>query len=350
MTGQTEGANKPKERIRTLADLAGLAGVSAGTVSRALAGNSLVNTKTRTRIEALAREHGFRPNQMASKLRRQKTGVVGIVIPLGHDHRQQISDTFFMTLLGYLADELTEKGYDLMLRRVIPEKDEDWLDRFIGSGMVDGVIVIGQSDQFERIEDVADGYLPMVVWGNHQEGQRHCVVGTDNRLGGKLATERLIAAGATSLAFLGDNDAIEFAARYAGASQIAEKMGLPIRAFPTHLSPGRMAREVAQHVQDLTRTADGAGAVDGIFAATDTVAVSCLAALRARGIAVPAAMKLVGFDDLPVSSQTLPALTTVKQDIAAGAKGMVDLLLRRLKGEDTESLVLPPQLIGRETA
>ena len=331
-------------RVRTLADLARIAGVSPGTVSRALAGNSLVNAKTREKIEAIAREHGFRPNQMASKLRRQKTGVIGVAIPLGHDVRQQISDTFFMTLLGHLADELTEKGYDIMLRRVIPAKDEDWLDRFIGSGMVDGVIVIGQSDQFERIEDIADGYLPMVVWGNHQEGQRHCVVGSNNRLGGKLAAERLIASGAKNLAFLGDTQPIEFAARYAGAREIAEKMGIPIRALPTHLSPDRTGEEIARHLREIERT------VDGIFAATDTIAVTCLKELRERGIEVPRRMKVVGFDDLPISSQTVPPLTTVRQDIAAGAKGLVDLLLRRLAGEDTESLVMPPHLIVRGTA
>lgn len=331
-------------RVRTLADLAKIAGVSPGTVSRALAGNSLVNTKTREKIEAIAREHGFRPNQMASKLRRQKTGVIGVAIPLGHDVRQQISDTFFMTLLGHLADELTEKGYDLMLRRVIPAQDEDWLDQFIGSGMVDGVIVIGQSDQFERIEEVADGYLPMVVWGNHQEGQRHCVVGTDNRLGGKLAAERLIASGAKKLAFLGDTQPIEFAARFAGAKEVAEKMGVTIRALSTHLSPERTGQEIAEHLQKIE------GKVDGIFAATDTIAVTCLKELRERGMDVPRQLKVVGFDDLPISSQTAPPLTTVRQDIAAGAKGLVDLLLRRLAGEDTESLVLPPHLIIRETA
>ena len=331
-------------KVRTLADLARIAGVSAGTVSRALAGNSLVNTKTREKIEAIAREHGFRPNQMASKLRRQKTGVIGVAIPLGHDVRQQISDTFFMTLLGYLADELTEKGYDLMLRRVIPARDEDWLDHFIGSGMVDGVIVIGQSDQFERIEDVADGYLPMVVWGNHQEGQRHCVVGSDNRLGGKLAAERLIASGAKSLAFLGDTQPIEFAARYAGAKEVAAKMGVAIRALPTHLSPERTGEEIAKHVREIE------GKVDGIFAATDTIAVTCLKELRERGMEVPGQIKIVGFDDLPISSQTVPPLTTVRQDIAAGAKGLVDLLLRRLAGDDTESLVLPPRLMVRDSA
>jgi len=330
--------------VRTITDLARLAGVSPGTVSRALAGKSLVNARTREKIEALAREHGFRPNQMASGLRRQKTGVIGVAIPLGHDLRQQISDTFFMTLLGLLADELTDKGYDLMLRRVVPMNDEDWLDRYIGSGMVDGVIVIGQSDQFDRIEEVADGYLPMVVWGNHSEGQRHCVVGTDNRLGGRMAAERLIAGGATSLAFLGDTAPIEFAARYAGARDVAMRLGVPLRVLPTHLAPDQLSEEIAAHLPG------NAGQVDGIFAATDTIAAACMAQLRARGLAVPEQVRIVGFDDLPIASQTVPPLTTIRQDIHAGARGLVDLLLRRLAGEETESLVLPPQLKVRSTA
>jgi DNA-binding LacI/PurR family transcriptional regulator len=330
--------------VRTITDLARLAGVSPGTVSRALAGKSLVNTKTREKIEAIAREHGFRPNQMASGLRRQRTGVIGVVIPLGHDTRQQISDSFFMTLLGHLADELTREGYDLMLRRVVPEDDADWLDRFIGSGMIDGVIVIGQSDQFERIEEVADGYLPMVVWGNHTQGQRHCVVGTDNRLGGKLAAERLIAAGATRLAFLGDTGPMEFAARFAGARDVAERLGVPIMALPTHLSPDRASAEIARHISAID------GQVDGIFAATDTLAALCMTELRARGLVVPDRVRLVGFDDLPIARQTVPPLTTVRQDIAAGARGLVQLLLRRLHGEETESLVLPPQLVIRHSA
>ncbi|KPF62587.1 LacI family DNA-binding transcriptional regulator [Porphyrobacter sp. AAP60] len=334
-----------KGAVRNITDLARLAGVSPGTVSRALAGKSLVNAKTREKIEAIAREHGFRPNQMASGLRRQKTGVIGVVIPLGHDTRQQISDSFFMTLLGFLADELTREGYDLMLRRVVPETDPDWLDRFIGSGMIDGVIVIGQSDQFDRIEDIADGYGPMVVWGNHTEGQLHCVVGTDNRLGGRQAAERLIAAGAKQLAFLGDTTAIEFAARFAGANDVVRRMGLPsMIELPTHLSPERAGEEIADH---LVAHGDD---IDGIFAATDTLAALALTALRERGVAVPGDIRLVGFDDLPIARQTVPPLTTVRQDIAAGARGLVDLLLRRLAGDKTESLVLPPELVIRETA
>lgn len=331
-------------RARTITDLARLAGVSAGTVSRALAGNSLVNAKTRDRIQKLARDHGFQLNRVASNLRRQKTGVIGVVIPLGHDRRQQVSDSFFMTLLGHLADALTEGGYDLMLRRVIPDHDGHWLDRFIGSGMIDGVIVIGQSDQFARIEEVAARYRPMVVWGNREPGQIHCAVGSDNRLGGQLAARRLIEGGATHLAFLGDPEPIEFAARYAGARDAAEAAGVPIEVYPTHLSPDRMAGEITAHMDTIV------GRANGIFAATDTLAVAALRELRERGVAVPGRMRLVGFDDLPIAAQTMPPLTTVHQDIAAGARGLVDLLLRRIAGEDAESLVMPPALVARETA
>ena len=93
-----------------------------------------------------------------------------------------------------------------------------------------------------------------------------------------------------------------------------------------------------------------AGAIDGIFAATDTLASLCLTALRERGLAVPDDVRLVGFDDLPIARQTVPPLTTIRQDIAAGARGLVQLLLRRLAGEETESLILPPQLMIRQSA
>ena len=210
--------------------------------------------------------------------------------------------------------------------------------------MIDGVIVIGQSDQFERIEEVADGYLPMVVWGNHQEGQRHCVVGADNRLGGRLAAERLIAAGATRLAFFGDTTPFEFAARYAGARDVARNMGASLTAIPAHLAPEQMGQEISKFL------ARHGAEIDGIFAASDSIAFACMRELRKLGISVPDDMKLVGFDDLPIASQTVPPLTTIHQDIAAGAHGLVNLLLRRLSGEETESLVMAPKLVPRETA
>lgn len=333
-------------RIRNISELAKLAGVSAGTVSRALAGKDLVNRVTRERIQALAREHGFRPNQLASRLRTGHTGVIGVVIPLGHEAKQHISDPFFMTLLGHLADELTERGYDLMLSRVIPGADEEWLDRIADSGMLDGVLLIGQSDQFDTVERVAEYYRPMVVWGTRREGQRHCVVGTDSFLGGKLAAQHLLQQGRRRLAFFGDTRGIEIEQRLAGArTAIAESgSGASIEAFATPLSATGMASQIPA---DLDRMDQG---IDGIFAASDMIAMATLRHLHERGRRVPDDVAVIGFDDLALATQTVPPLTTIRQDIAGGAKAMVSALLERISGDDARSMIMAPELVIRESA
>jgi len=330
-------------RIKNIAELARLAGVSTGTVSRALANKSLVNKETRERIQALAREHGFRPNQMARRLRTQRTGVIGIVVPLGHELRQHLSDPFFMTILGHLADGLTENGYDIMLSRVIPN-DEEWLERIVDSGMLDGVLLIGQSNQSEAIERVAAWYRPMVVWGRHAPGQVHCTVGVDNRAGGRLAGEALIARGARNLAFIGEIAAPEFADRYLGLCDAAEQAGLtrPVQ-YEVHVASDIMAEEIAAHVEALGRH-------DGIAAASDLIAMHTVRALADIGRRVPEDTVVTGFDDLPLAEQTIPRLTTISQSVGAGAKAMIEALFARISGSDAPSIEMQPVLVQRDTA
>lgn len=339
----TPTQERPK-RLRTMAELAKLAGVSPGTVSRALAGKSLVNDETRKRIQELARLHGFRPNQMAAKLRTQRTGVIGVVIPLGHDRRQHISDPFFLTLLGHLADELTESGYDLMLSRVVPD-DEEWLDRIVDSGMLDGVLVIGQSDQVATIEQVADHYRPMVVWGDFRQAKRHCCVGTDNRAGGEQAAAHLIAQGRRKLLFVGDIRPPEIEARYAGACAAADAAGIARPAIlPTHLGVEEIEADIVAHIDQLGDD------IDGIIAASDVIAMTVLRVLADRNVRVPDDVALTGFDDLILATQTVPRLTTIRQDLAGGAKAMVQSLFARIAGESTPSVTMPPELIVRDSA
>lgn len=341
--GDGAGNPGPDVEVRTLADLARVAGVSAGTVSRALAGKSLVNTETRERIQALARQYGFRPNQMASKLRSRRTGVIGVVIPLGHEKRQHISDPFFLTLLGHLADQLTESGYDLMLSRAIPDGTADWLERITGSGMVDGVLLIGQSDQSEVIDQVAAHYRPLVAWGNHRAGQRHVVVGTDNELGGRLAAEHLIACGARRIAFLGDTAGIEIAMRLRGARAAAETAGVLLAHVPVNLADADMGPQLEAIFSDPATD------FDGIVTASDLIAMSALHVLHEKGRRIPADIQVVGFDDLPLARLTSPPLTTVRQEIAQGAKVMVEKLKAIIAGEQRHSKVMAPTLIVRET-
>ncbi len=334
----------PKGRIRNIAELARIAGVSTGTVSRALAGKSLVNKETRERIQALAREHGFRPNQMARRLRVQETRVIGVVVPLGHERRQHLSDPFFMTILGHLADALTEDGYDIMLSRVIPDAD-DWLERIVDSGMLDGVLLIGQSDQFDAIERVAEYYKPMVVWGSHQAGQAHCTVGVDNRKGGRLAGECLISRGCKQLAFLGEARAPELSQRYQGLCDAASAAGLPAPVLlETHLASDIMGEEIAAHMPAIH------GKVDGIAAASDLIAMHTVRALADHGMRVPEDVAVTGFDDLPLAEQTIPRLTTISQSVPQGARAMVKSLFARIAGEDAPSVEMAPLLVRRDTA
>jgi DNA-binding LacI/PurR family transcriptional regulator len=338
-------------RVRTIADLAQMAGVSPGTVSRALAGKSLVNAETRARIQALADQHGFRPNQMASRLRTRRTGVIGIVVPLGHERRQHLSDPFFMTMLGYLADGLTENGYDVMLSRVIPDAT-DWLDRVVDSGMVDGVLLIGQSDQYDAIERVARRYRPLVAWGVTLPDQVHTAVGTDNALGGRLAGQRLIERGCRRIAFLGDVSAPEIRLRHDGVARAMAEAGLEgaLIQLSTHLASDVMEQEIAAHIDALLEQGGGSMPIDAIVAASDMIAMTAVRVLADRAIAVPDMLPVIGYDDLPVAAQAVPRITTIRQDIAAGARAMVDALFARIGGEEAGSVILTPELIARDSA
>lgn len=339
-----EAAETGKRRIRNITELARIAGVSPGTVSRALAGKSLVNPQTRERIQALAREYGFRPNQMASRLRMQRTGVIGVVIPLGHDSRQHISDPFFMSLFGFLADELTESGHDIMLSRVIPG-DVEWLDRIVDSGMLDGALLIGQSDQTHVIDRVADYYQPLVVWGAHRPEHRHCSVGSNNHAGGMLAAQRLIDQGKRRLAFFGDARAPEIADRLNGVREaVAAASGVTLEVLPATLASDDLGDQIAANFAALDSR------IDGIVAASDVIAMATLRILHERGAQVPEQIAVIGFDDLPLATRTVPQLTTIRQDIAGGAKAMVAALMQRMAGVDTPSTVMPPELVIRESA
>ena len=333
-----------KIRIRNISDLAKIAGVSPGTVSRALSDTGLISQKTRDRIKALAREHDFRPNVMARNLRIQKTGAIGVVIPLGHETGQHISDPFFITMLGLLADALTEKGYDLVLSRVIPT-DEDWLDRFVDSGRVDGVIVIGQSDQASILDKVASRYLPLVVWGGYVAGQIHCSVGSDNRSGGDLAATHLIEQGCQRIAFFGDPSAMEFALRYEGCRDALKRAGIKedITIFPAHL----IAEDAHPDITSFLGSA--AERPQGIVAASDVIAMTTLRVLAELGLSVPDDVKVIGYDGLTLTEHTFPRLSTIRQDLTAGAHNLVDMLLRRIAGEETASVILQPELVVRSS-
>ncbi len=324
-----------------MAELAALAGVSPATVSRALAGHPSVSERTRKRIEALAREHDVRPNLLARNLRLKTTRAIGLALPLGHARSQHLTDPFFLTLLGLLADRLVERGYDILLSRVIPHGD-DWLDRLVDSGRIDGLLLVGQSDQTAAIERVAARYAPLVVWGANRPGQHHLTVGSDNYAGGGVAARHLIDQGRRRLMFVGDPHPPEFADRWAGFAAVAAERGAACALLEAAMSPDAVHSAVARH---LSR----APAPDGIFAASDVAAMSALRALAEAGIDVPSTTAVVGYDDVTLAAHTVPPLTTIRQDLSLGAELMVERLMQRIAGEPAGSAIVPPVLIRRQS-
>lgn len=330
-------------KVKTIYDLAKIAGVSAATVSRSLAGSSLVNAKTAKKIQELAKTHNYQPNLTARSLRTRRRGAINVVIPLGHDKTQHISDPFFMTLLGNLADELTERGFELILTRIVPEGD-GWLETMVAADRVDGFILMGQSDQSAVLDKVAEHYLPLVAWGGLAEGQKHCSVGTDNRLGGRLAISHLIKLGCRDIAFLGNAEPLEISLRLEGAqAAVAEAQSVVLRQSPIHFSAELIGVDLGAFFDGCDRLPDG------IFAASDMIAISAIQVLSQRGVRVPQDVKVIGYDDLFIARASTPPLSTIRQDLAAGAKHIVSSLLMRIEGHHTPSIVLPPMLIQRSS-
>lgn len=328
-------------RPQNIAELAKIAGVSPATVSRALTGTGNLASATRERIRALAEELGFQPSSMARNLRTGRTGAVGVVIPLGHERTQHISDPFFMTLLGHIADELVNRNYDLLLSRVVPT-DPSWLAKIVETGRVDGVIVVGQSNQADVLNEVSRTYKPMVVWGAGMEGHLYHTIGTDNRLGGRMATEHLLSSGCRKLAFFGDPSVPEVEQRLLGFRDALQDSGGPSigALLPVHFAP-----EVAlAAINDYLGLADS---IDGVFAASDTIAMMAIQALAEHGRSVPDDVKVIGFDDLYFAQHALPPLSSVRQDLAQGAKALVGTLFSLMQDQTVGSVVLKPEIMAR---
>jgi DNA-binding LacI/PurR family transcriptional regulator len=343
-----------------MSDIARLAGVSASTVSRALAGSALVATKKREDIIRLARERGYVVNTTARNLRLQRTQALSVVIPPGYNTRQPLSDPFFMEMFGHLADLITQRGYGLFLRKIVPPMD-DWLPRLIGSHKCDGIIVLGRSTEHAALEAAAAHYRPLVVWGGQLAHQSYCTVGTDNVAGALAAVEHLIRTGRRRIVFLGDPAIPEIGLRYEGyrlAHERAQRLPLLPHIVPAHLAADTADKpdtgdtgDTAETAYEAMRACIGAGGrFDAVFGATDVLAMSAVRAICAAGLAVPRDVAVVGYGDISMAAHANPPLTTVRQDMPRGAQIMVDLLFRRMAGEDTPSATLPAELLVRESS
>lgn len=329
----------------TLAGLAQLAGVSTSTASRALNDNPLIKKETRERLQELAAEHNFSLNKAASRLRTQKTNVVAVILNLTDTTEQSISDPFLLKVVGDLNQALNACGYEMLLSNSLMAKD-NWNNYFIRSQRADGLIVVGQGKSTANIEQAQEEGAPIVVWGDPTTKADYPIVGSDNALGGYLATQKLISAGAKNIMFLGDPEHAEMAQRYVGYKKALQEHDMP---FKSQLTLSIDITSQAAYGQLNEYILSNGLEFDGIFAASDMVALGAMKALKERYINVPGDVSLVGFDDISMAELFHPALTTIAQNTREAAHLMVRNLMQRLAGKTVKSEMMDIQLIERNS-
>lgn len=327
-------------------DIAELAGVSEATVSRALSGSPLIAEETRTRVLQVARQAKYQVNINARSLRQRRRRSIEVVIPLATRGRQHMSDPFYLDMLGALSDALSSRGYDLLLSKKAPWVSGVELNS-IQCGRADGIIIMGQGQDLEGLDRFASMYPQIIVWGGHLPDHNYVVVGTDNILGGKTATEHLLKeAGRRRIAFFGDAAEPEIALRLEGYRQALAGNGVAVDPALIITAPfdARQARAAVEAV-----VAQGVD-FDAAFCASDVIAMSAITVLRRSGYRVPHDVAIVGYDDILMASNFDPALTTISQQIQRGGELMVDLMMRILAEEPVETTLLPSELIVRESS
>jgi DNA-binding LacI/PurR family transcriptional regulator len=321
----------------TMEDLAAIAGVSAITVSRALRNSPLVTEKTRAKVREVAEQHGYRLNISARNLRLRRSYSVAVVVEMTPAKNRPMSDPYPLDLLGGITQELTTAGYSVLLTS----------KQLIDTAPVqsaDGMILLGQGPHGEAVQSLQRTGLPLVVWGAPDALHPCTLVGSDNRAGGASVAQHFLAQQRRNLVFLGDIDHAEIHERYLGFTEALGDIGKSVRL----LTPQAFTFEAGyDSIAALIKQGDFS--VDGIFAASDLLAMGAIRALDGSDIKVPQQVSVVGYDDTPAAATFVPPLTTVHQYLRDGGVLLARKILGLIEGEPVESESLGITLVVRQT-
>ena len=321
----------------TMEDLAAIAGVSAITVSRALRNSPLVTEKTRAKIREVAAQHGYRLNISARNLRLRRSYSVAVVVEMTPAKNRPMSDPYPLDLLGGITQELTTAGYSVLLTS----------KQLIDTAPVqsaDGMILLGQGPHGEAVQSLQRTGLPLVVWGAPDAMHPCTLVGSDNRAGGASVAQHFLTQQRKNLVFMGDIDHAEIHERYLGFTEALGEIGKSVRL----LTPQAFTFEAGYDCIAALIKENG-DSIDGIFAASDLLAMGAIRALDGGNIKVPQQVSVVGYDDTPSAATFVPPLTTVHQYLRDGGVLLARKILGLIEGEAVESESLGTTLVVRQT-
>lgn len=337
----------------TLEAVAARAGVSRATVSRVVNGGDGVRWPLVERVRRAVDELGYVPNQAARSLVTRRHDAVAVVV--AEPETRVFADPFFARQLRGISKELTAHDNQLVLLLTEGRSDHARVGRYLAGGHVDGALVFSLHLDDPLPELIQCAGVPTVFggrpgWSGDRLGLVY--VDADNRGGARDAVRHLAGLGRTRIAHitgaLDQTSAVDRLDGYRDVMGDADPR-LVVESDFTPAGGERAMHELLERCPDL----------DAVFAANDLTAAGALRALRATGRRVPDDVAVVGFDDmLPVTEQTEPPLTTVRQDIEEMGRLMARLLLSDLERDGAgqaisaapSSVVLPTTLVRRASA
>ena len=340
--------------MATLKDVARETGLTVTTVSRVLNNRGYISEETREKVYAAMKKLNYRPNEVARSLSKKSTNTIGVIVP-------HIRHPYFSELISNLENEASKRGYKMILcnSQEKENKEREYLE-MCTSNRVAGIVLCSAG---VAVEEFQGSNIPLITIERYMENGTASVE-CDNRQGGKLAAEHLIACGCKNLLHISgvyetvmpaDNRALGFI-------EVCEKAGVFYREVATNtyqynkLEYHDFLDEVLKENYHVDNTAEndencGKSRIDGIFASSDLIAAQILQVCSKLGIRVPEDIKLVGFDDVNVASLTTPGLTTIRQPVKEMAEAAVKTLVSAAKGEMVPAKsVFPVSLVIRGSA
>ncbi|RLJ38419.1 LacI family DNA-binding transcriptional regulator [Acidovorax sp. 106] len=325
--------------MATIKDVARHADVSVTTVSHVVNGTRYVSTESRERVETAIRALGYVPSAIARSLKSNNTRTLGMLIP-------NSSNPYFAEIVHAVEDRCFGAGYNLILCNTNDEahRQGTYL-QVLAERRIDGLIVVSTGHDATLPNQLAGLGIPTVLVDREIEiAEQPCdLVETAHMQGGLLATQHLLQLGHQRIACIGGPEGIAPSEqRIAGWRSALTAAGLG--SGDGLLWHGHFTSQSGyEAMHALLRAAQPPTAV---FVCNDLMAMGALCAAHERGLRLPEALSMVGFDDIELTAFTSPPLTTVaqpKQRIGALA---VDMLLERIQGkrQDARKVMLQPEL------
>jgi LacI family transcriptional regulator len=317
-------------------DVAGAAGVSLRTVSRYVNGATNIDPGLAARIATAIETLGYRRNLAAARIRPGwDSKVLGLIIG-------DLSNPYYSVLTRAVEKQASARGY--LLITASSEEDGQRHDRLVDrliEQRVDGLIVVPPHRPGRRWSDVSGVLPPVVFLDRPVRDYPAAAVLSDNVGGAEDAVRALVAAGARSVAFVGDALSIHtLGERMIGYERGLASAGLPLR--PELVRTDAHTEEQAEAaVAGLLAETDAAA----VFAANNRSAIGAVTAFRAAGRRLP----LIGFDDFATAELMQPAVSVVSQEVDLMGTTAARLLIDQLNGvePDVGTHVLPTTLVLR---